>query len=152
MNPGKGGISMPVKPIPDGYHSITPFLHAKGVPRLIEFLKAAFGAIELMTVYHQDGGVMHAEVKIGDSIVMLDEAMEGVSPSSGSFYLYVPDADATYRAALDAGGESFMEPSDQFWGDRFSAIKDPAGNTWFVATHVEDVDAEELARRARARK
>lgn len=143
---------MPVKPIPDGYHTITPFLSVKEVPRLIEFLKAAFGATELMTVYHQSGSVMHAEVKIGDSIVMMGEAMEECSPSSGSFYLYVPDSDATYRAALDAGGESVMEPTDQFWGDRAAAIKDAAGNTWFVATHVEDVGAEELARRVQALK
>lgn len=143
---------MPVKPIPDGYHSVTPFLSVKGVPGLIEFLKAAFGATELMTVYHQNGSVMHAEVKIGDSIVMMGEVMEECPPLSGSFYLYVQDADATYRAALDAGGESVMELADQFWGDRAAAIKDPAGNTWFVATHMEDVDAEELARRVQALK
>ncbi len=143
---------MPVKPIPDGYHTITPFLSVKGVPQLIEFLKTAFGATELMTVYQQDGAVMHAEVKIGDSIVMMGETMAGDSPTSAGHYLYVPDTDATYRAALDAGGESVMEPADQFWGDRAAAIKDPAGNTWFVATHVEDVDAEELARRVQAHK
>jgi PhnB protein len=143
---------MPVKPIPEGYHTVTPFPVVKGAPRLIEFLKAAFGATELMRIHQADGSVMYAEVKIGDAIVMMGEAMEGHPPMPGSFYLYTPDADATYRSAMEAGGVSLAEPAHQFWGDRLAGVKDPVGNVWWIATHVEDVAPEELARRAQARK
>ncbi|MDY0042148.1 MAG: VOC family protein [Desulforhabdus sp.] len=141
---------MPVKPIPEGFHTITPLLSVKGAARLIDFLAAAFGAEELYKLPTADGSVMHAELKIGDSILMLGEAMEGFSTMPASLYLYVPDVDAVYRAALDAGGESLEAPTDQFWGDRVASIKDFAGNRWWIATHVEDVESEELARRAHA--
>jgi len=139
---------MSVKPIPEGYHTITPFLYVAGAPELIEFLKVAFGATELMRFLEPDGSVMHAQLKIGDSTLMMGEAMRGVAPTQASFYLYVSDADATYRVALAAGAVTVTEPADQFWGDRIAGIKDLAGNTWWIATHVEDVDPEELARRA----
>ncbi|HTY22598.1 MAG TPA: VOC family protein [Desulfomonilaceae bacterium] len=139
---------MAVKPIPEGFHTITPFLHVKGAARLLEFLKAAFGATELMRMPLPNGNIMHAEVKIGDSILMIDDVMGEYSPTSASFYLHVPDTDATYRAALAAGGTSVVEPANQFWGDRAAAVQDPAGNNWWIATHIEDVSPEELARRA----
>jgi len=139
---------MSVKPLPEGYHTITPFLYVAGTPALIEFLKVAFGAIELMRIHEPDGSVMHAQLKIGDSTLMMGEAMKGVAATQSSFYLYVPDADETYRLARAAGAVTVTEPADQFWGDRIAGIKDPAGNTWWIATHIEDVDPEELARRA----
>src|SRR5512139_3019518 len=108
---------MPVKKIPEGYHAVTPLLSVGGAARLIDFLKAAFGATELSRLSAENGTVMHAEMKIGDSIVMLGEAMENCPAMPASLYVYVEDADATYRAALDAGGESLEEPTDQFWGD-----------------------------------
>lgn len=139
---------MPVKPIPEGYHTVTPLLSVKGADRLIDFMKKAFGATEIYRFPAPDGSVMHAEIKIGDSIVMLGEAMEGFATMPMSLYLYLKDVDATYRKALDAGGESVEGPADQFWGDRVATIKDFAGNKWWIATHVEDVSADELGRRA----
>lgn len=143
---------MSVKPIPEGYHTITPMLVAEGVPRLIEFLKASFGATELSRIEAEDGHVMHAEIKIGDSRLMIGEAMEGYPPTSTTLYVYGPDADTTYRKALDAGGQSVMEPVDQFWGDRTACVADSSGNKWWIATHVEDLEPEELVRRAKAQK
>lgn len=143
---------MSVEPIPRDYHTITPFLMVDGATRLIEFLRIAFQATELMKFLEPDGRVMHAQVKIGDSIVMMGDAKKGYPPMPVVLYLYVTDVDATYRAAMDAGAESVTEPMDQFWGDRVAGIKDPAGNTWWIASHVEDVDLEELTRRALSHK
>jgi PhnB protein len=142
---------MPVKHIPEGYHAVTPLLSVKEAARLIDFLKAAFDAVELYRFPAEDGSVMHATIRIRDSLLMLGEAMEGFPVMPASIYLYVPDADATYKAAMDAGGESLEGPADQFWGDRVATIRDFAGNKWWIATHVEDVNSEELARRAQAR-
>jgi PhnB protein len=139
---------MPVKPIPEGYHTVTPLLSVKGAARLIDFMKKAFGAAEVYRFPAPDGSVMHAELKIGDSVVMLGEAMGDAPPMPIALYLYIEDVDKTYKAALDAGGESLDGPTDQFWGDRVATIKDFAGNKWWIATHVEDVDADELTRRA----
>jgi len=139
---------MPVKPIPEGYHTVTPFMSVKGAARLIDFMKKAFGATETYRFPAPDGSVMHAEMKIGDSIIMLGEAMTGASPMTISLYVYAPDVDATYRAAVEAGGESLEGPTNQFWGDRVASVKDFAGNKWMIATHVEDVSADELTRRA----
>jgi PhnB protein len=141
---------MPVKPIPEGYHTVTPLMSVKGAARLIDFLKAAFGAEERYRLAAADGSVMHAELRIGDSILMLGEAMEGYPVMPASLYLYVPDADATYGAALGAGAETVEAPADQFWGDRVASVKDFAGNRWWIASHVEDVDSDEIARRAQA--
>jgi uncharacterized glyoxalase superfamily protein PhnB len=139
---------MSVQPIPEGFHTVTPLLSAKGAARLVDFLRDAFGAEERYRLSSDDGSIMHTELRVGDSILMLGEAMEGFPPMSAALYLYVPDVDATYRAALDAGGESLEGPNNQFWGDRVASIRDFAGNKWWIATHVEDVDSEELARRA----
>ncbi len=139
---------MPVKAIPEGYHTVTPLLSVKGAARLIDFMKKAFGATENYRFPGPDGSVMHAELKIGDSIVMLGEAMKEAPPMPTALYLYVSDADATYRKALDAGGESVGAPANMFWGDRVATIKDFAGNKWWIATHVEEVSANEVERRA----
>jgi PhnB protein len=138
---------MTVKPIPDGYHTVTPYLIVEGASSLIEFLKEAFDAQETERVVQPDGSIMHAEVRIGDSIVMLSDAMGERKPMPTSIYLYVNDADATYQRALQAGGTSVMEPANLFYGDRHGSVKDPAGNYWSIATHIEDVPREELAKR-----
>jgi PhnB protein len=139
---------MAVDPIPAGYRNVTPYLVVTGVDRLIPFLEQAFGAKETLRMDMPDGNVGHAEVQIGDSIVMMGEAGEEWPARPGTIHLYVDDVDATYRAALDAGATSIREPADQFYGDRTGIVTDPSGNQWSIATHVEDVPAEEIARRA----
>jgi uncharacterized glyoxalase superfamily protein PhnB len=141
---------MAVKPIPEGYHTVTPYLIVKGVPTLIDFLKQAFDAKEIERHSQPDGSVMHAEVKIGDSILMMGEAAGKWNPMPAGFYLYVTDTDAVYKRALQSGATSVMEPADQFYGDRNAGVKDPSGNQWWIATHKEDVSREELAKRAEA--
>jgi PhnB protein len=139
---------MAVKPIPDGYHTITPYLMVEGASSLIEFLKEAFDAEETERVGRPDGTIMHAQVRIGDSVVMLSDVMGEWNPMPTSIYLYVNDVDATYQRALQAGATSMIEPANQFYGDRHGSLKDPAGNYWSIATHIEDVPREELAKRA----
>ena len=141
---------MAVKPIPDGYRTVTPFLNVKGLGKLIDFLKQAFGAEEIMRMPGPDGAVVHAEVNIGNSRLMLGEIMQGNTASSSYFYLYVSDADAAYKRALGAGAKSVSEPTDQFWGDRMGTVTDPFGNNWSVATHKEDPTPEEMAKRMAA--
>jgi uncharacterized glyoxalase superfamily protein PhnB len=136
-----------VQPIPEGSHTITPYLVVEGVPKLIEFLKQAFGAQELGRMARPDGGVMHAEVKVGDSKLMMGEPMGDWKAKPCSLYLYVEDVDAVYQRAIQAGGTSVSEPSDQFYGDRTGGVIDPSGNYWGIATHVEDVSHEEMAKR-----
>ena len=141
---------MAVNPIPEGYHTVTPGMNVKGCDKLIEFLVAAFGAEERMRMQAPGGGpIMHAEVKIGDSIVMVSEAMED-GPTSTGMMLYVTDCDAAYKRATEAGATAMMPPTDMFWGDRFARVKDAWGNRWGMATHVEDVAPEEMERRAAA--
>jgi PhnB protein len=141
---------MAVKPIPDGYHTVTPYLVVQGAAALIEFLKRAFEATEIFRMARPDGAIMHAEVKIGASLIMMGEAGGEHRPMPACLYLYVNDADAVYKRALEAGASSQMEPTNQFWGDRQGGVKDPAGNLWWIATHVEDVPPEEVAQRAEA--
>jgi uncharacterized glyoxalase superfamily protein PhnB len=140
-----------VKPIPDGYHTVTPYLIVRGVPRLLDFLQQAFGATELIRAPRPDGSIMHAEVAIGDSRVMMGEASASSPPMPGCVHLYVVDTDALYHLALQAGATSLREPSDQFYGDRMAGVQDPVGNHWWIATHTENVSPAELARRAAAR-
>jgi PhnB protein len=141
---------MAVKPIPDGFHSVTPFLVVPGAAKLLDFLQQAFEAQELHRMQRPDGTIMHAEVRIGDSLIMMGEPMGSSQPMFGSLYLYVHDVDAVYQRALQAGATSTSEPADQFYGDRSAGIKDPVGNQWWIATHKEDVPPEEIARRAKA--
>jgi PhnB protein len=140
---------MTVKPIPAGYHSATPVLTVQGADKLLDFVSRAFAAEETTRLTRADGSIGHAEVRIGDSIVMLGEANEQWSPMPGTIHLYVEDCDAAYRRALDAGASSLQEPADQFYGDRMAGVRDPVGNMWWIATHVEDVSEEEMAKRAR---
>ena len=141
---------MAVKPIPDGYHTVTPYLVARDAEQLLTFMKAAFGAKEVDITRHADGSIWHADVMIGDSHVMFSQASDRFPATSSAVYLYVPDTDATYRAALAAGATSTMEPADQFYGDRNAGVKDPQGNGWWIGTHVEDVTPEEMERRMKA--
>lgn len=138
---------MSAKPIPEGYHTVTPYLVVEGAAKLIDFLKQAFDAEETFRMPMPDGSIMHAEVKIGDSMVMMGEASEKWKAMPCAIYLYVNDADAVYKRALKAVATSTMEPSDQFYGDRQGGVKDPSGNTWWIATHKEDVSADELKKR-----
>jgi PhnB protein len=141
---------MAVRPIPEGYHTVTPYLMVRGAARFIDFLKDAFAAQELFRMPGPQGNVMHAEVRVGDSILMLSDASDEQPPTAVMLYLYVEDADAVYRRALQAGATSLAEPADQFWGDRTGAVQDPFGNRWWIATRIEDVSPEELGRRMSA--
>jgi uncharacterized glyoxalase superfamily protein PhnB len=140
---------MAVKPIPDGYHSVQPYLMVKGAAGLLDFVKTVFGATETEKMTGPDGSVMHAEVRIGDSIVMLSDAQAPWQPTQAAVYVYVPNVDETYKKALAAGATSSMEPADQFYGDRHGGVKDQWGNFWWIATRVEDLSREEVERRAR---
>jgi len=148
-----------VKPIPDGYHSVTPYLIIKGAADAIEFYKKAFGATELFRMEHQ-GQVGHAEIKIGDSPIMLADEQPGmgyVSPKTlggtpVSLMIYVEDVDTIYTQAIKSGGEEVKALQDQFYGDRSGTLKDPFGHVWTVATHKEDVTPEEMDKRIAAAK
>jgi len=140
---------MTVTTVPAGYHTVTPYLAAHGAAELIEFLQQAFGAREKERLLGPDGKIGHAELWIGDSLIMLGEPKE-CDPMPGSFYLYLDDVDAVYQQALATGATSVMEPADQFWGDRQGGVRDRFGNLWWLATRIEDVDAEELMRRMAA--
>jgi PhnB protein len=142
---------MAVSPIPAGYHTVTPYLVVAEGDGLIAFLKAAFQAEELSRTVRPDGTIANAEVRLGDSILMVAQAREPWKPMPAGFYLYVPDTDAAYQAALAAGGISTLEPSDQFYGDRNAGVQDIWGNNWWIATHIEDVDEAEIQRRMAAR-
>lgn len=145
---------MSVKPIPEGYHTLTPFLTVRNAIRAIEFYKQAFGAQERGVAKGPDGKVMHAELKIGDSVIMLsDEFPEfgSLSPQSigGSpmgLHIYIENVDAAFDRAVKAGAQVEMPVSDQFWGDRYGKLKDPFGHKWSIATHVKDMSADEMKR------
>jgi len=138
-----------VRPIPKGYHSVSPALTQDDAGKTIEFCKKAFGAKVLMLIPAPGGKLAHAEILIGDSIVMLNDVMqEPAQPAS--LFLYVQDVDKTFARALKAGATSLMSPQDMFWGDRFGRIQDPSGNRWGIATHHEDVPPKEMKKRAAA--
>lgn len=141
---------MAVKTIPEGYNSVTPYLIVEGAGKLIDFLKQVFGAEEIERFATPDGKVGHAEVRIGNSMIMLGDAGGQWAATSTALYLYLNDVDAAYKSAIDAGATSLEEPADQFYGDRNAKVKDLFGNTWIIATHVEDVTPEELKARAAA--
>ena len=142
---------MPAKPIPDGYHAVTPYLTVRGASKVIEFLKQAFGAkLSHEPIRRPDGSIMHAQVIIGDSRIMIAEENEMAKATTSTLYLYVPNVDSVYQLAVKAGGAKVMEPTDMFYGDRSGGVKDPSGNSWFIATHTEDVAPQELAKRAEA--
>jgi PhnB protein len=143
---------MAVKAIPDGYHSIQPYLMIDGAAKAIEFYKKAFGATERLCMKQKDGRVGHAEIEIGGSVVMMADENAGIHayapPHYGgspvSLLLYTQDCDAMYKRAIAAGAKSEREPADQFYGDRMAGVVDPFGYKWFIATHIKDVSKEEL--------
>jgi len=145
---------MAVKPIPDGYHTLTPYLTVRNAAKAIEFYKQAFGATERGVMKGPDGKVMHAELKIGDSIVMLADEFpdfgavspESVGGSSSGLHIYVDNVDEAFARAVKAGAQTEMPVSDQFWGDRYGKLKDPFGHKWSIATHVKDMSADEMKR------
>ncbi len=139
-----------VKPIPDGYRTVTPYLVVPGVAKLIDFLRQAFDAVETGRHTRPDGTVQHAGVRIGDSMVMMGEPENPSKAMPATICLYLEDADEAYRRAIEAGATSIREPSTQFYGDRTGGVLDACGNQWWVCTHVEDVSQEELERRAAA--
>jgi PhnB protein len=141
---------MKVNPIPEGCHSITPYLLVPDVGRLIEFLKKAFDAVEREKIARPSGSILHAQVKIGDSILMIGEPQSPWKPLPTMLYLYVTDVDATYKRAVAAGGVSAVEPADMFYGDRSACVKDVADNSWWIATHKEVLTTAEIQERATA--
>ena len=151
-------MSSEVKPIPDGYHSVTPYIVVGDGARAIEFYKQAFGATELFRMDGPDGKIHHAEIRVGDSNIMLADEhpeMNARSPqtmggSPVSLMLYVTDVDATVGKAIEAGAKLTRPVANQFYGDRTGGIEDPFGHAWYIATHVEDVAPEELQKRAAA--
>jgi PhnB protein len=145
-----------INPIPAGYHTATPYLTVNDGARAIDFYKKAFRAQEKTRMEMPNGKIGHAEITIGDSVIMLGEEMAGSacrSPQSlggttAGIFIYVADVDAAYKQAVDAGAKADMPPADMFWGDRYGRLTDPFGHSWSLATHVEDVAPEEMKKRA----
>lgn len=140
-----------VKPIPDGYTAVTPYLIVEDAAGFLEFLANAFGAVERTRMPMGEGLIGHAEVEIGGAAVMLSDALPpDFPPTSSQMHLYVKDVDEVYAQAVGAGATAVAEPADQFYGDRVARVNDPSGNQWAIASHVEDVDMDELMRRIAA--
>ena len=156
----KPATAQTVRPIPQGFHSLTPSLTVHNAAEAIEFYKRAFGAQELSRAPAPDGKkIWHAEVKIGDSRLMLNDefpemgggkAPRSLGGTTSSLHFYVENTDAVFKRAVDAGATADMPPSDMFWGDRYAKVTDPFGHSWGIATHIEDVSEAEQRRRAQA--
>jgi PhnB protein len=146
------------KPIPEGYHSVTPYLGVRGAAEAIAFYKHAFGATESFRLVAPNGDIGHAEIRIGNSIVMVADPCEGgplrspqaLGGSPVGLHLYCGDVDSLFAQAVQAGAKVVRPPEDQFYGDRTGTLEDPFGHLWFVATHKEDLAPEEIDRRAQA--
>ena len=136
-----------VRTIPDGRHTVTPFVIARGADRFMDFMVAAFDAEDLGRFRIEGGKIGHGEVRIGDSVVMTFDAKEGWPETPAFLRLYIDDCDATFRKALESGATSVTEPGDMPWGDRVGRVRDPLGNLWWLMTHMEDVSPEEEGRR-----
>jgi PhnB protein len=149
---------MAVQPIPEGYNTVSPYLAVDDAEKAIEYYKKAFGAEETVRMNGPDGRIGHAELKIGDSHIMLSDPFPESSTkpptelggTSASIFMYVEDVDAVVQKAVDQGATVTMEVEDQFWGDRFGSITDPFGHNWSIATHVEDLTPEEIEERGKA--
>ncbi len=149
---------MAVQPVPEGYHTVTPYLVMRDASRAIDFYKKAFGATELVRMGGPDGKIGHAEIKIGDSMIMLadehpDMGYRGPQAYGGtpvSMVLYVPDVDSLFRQAIAAGAKELRPLKDQFYGDRSGTLEDPFGHVWTIGTHKEDVPPDEMERRMAA--
>jgi PhnB protein len=145
----KNQKSKSVKAVPEGMHTVTPFLVVDGANELIRFIEQSFDGKTTAIMKTQDGKVMHASIQVGDSQIMVSDATEKYPAGNCRLYLYVDNVDDTYKKAINANGTSLREPVDEFYGDRSSGVKDNWGNEWWIATHVEDVDDEEMEKRAR---
>jgi PhnB protein len=149
---------MAVQPIPEGYKTVSPYLAVDDAEKAIEYYRKAFGAEETVRMNAPDGRIGHAELKIGDSHIMLSDPFPQSSTkpptelggSSVSVFMYVEDVDAVVQKAVDQGATVTMEVEDQFWGDRFGSITDPFGHNWSIATHIEDLTPEEIEERGKA--
>jgi PhnB protein len=130
------------------YQVVTPYLSVNDAGGCIDFILHVFGGEERERIIRPDGNIVHADLIIGGAIVMVADASDGLAPMPGAVYVFVPDTDATYRRALEAGARSLMPPANQFYGDRNAGVVDPFGNRWWIATHVEDVAIEDLQGRA----
>ena len=147
-----------VKPVPDGYHTLTPYLIVRGGEKAIEFYKKAFGAVEELRLPTPDGKLMHAQIRIGGAPVLLVDEMPGwgvlgpkaLKGSPVTIHLFVADVDAFVARAVKAGAEVTMPVADQFWGDRYGQIRDPFGHSWSVATHVRDLTPAEIGKAMKA--
>ena len=139
---------MPVEFKPRDYHTVTPYLVVEGAGQLIEFMVGVLGGTEMMRLPGPDGRLGHAEVRVGDSVVMLADALTPGDVMPAMLHLYVEDSDATYKRTIDRGATSLREPTTEFYGDRMAGVQDAFGNKWYFATHVEDVSDDEMARRA----
>jgi len=139
-----------VRPIPDDCHSITPYLLVPNVARLVRFLQKAFDGVDRIRIKRPNGTILHAQVRIGDSLVMIGEPQAPWKPGRVVLYLYVADVDSTYQQAIKAGAKSAVEPTDMFYGDRHACVTDVAGNNWWIATRIENVSGDEIQRRATA--
>jgi PhnB protein len=141
---------MAVKHVPEGYHTVTPYLTADDPEALIKFLQQAFDAQVTYRMNDDQGNVRHAELRIGDSMLMLGKARDEWHPRPCNFYLYVSDCDVVYKKAVAAGGKSIQEPTTHLYGDRSGGVRDSQNNDWWIGTHVEDVSPEEIERRMKA--
>lgn len=143
---------MPINPIPDKYHSVTPYIIVPDVSKLLDFIEKVFAGEITEKVTSPDGTIMHAEIKVRDSMIMLGGSPDSSKHTKSIFYIYTEDTDAVYRRAIELGASSLMEPIDQYYGDRNAGVYDMFGNQWWIATHIEDVSSEELLKRAANRK
>jgi len=137
------------KPIPEGFHAVTPYLAVHHVRRTIDFLKAAFDAQEIEIHAMPDGRIMNAIIRIRDSMLFMGEKPLSEEPWPGMLYMYVEDADSVFKRAVDAGGKVVMPPTDQFYGERSGAVEDPSNNQWWISTRTENMSNEELIERAK---
>jgi len=138
-----------VKSVPEGFHTVTPYIVVKNASAFIDFIKDAFNGKQTFLMKDNNGLVMHATVTIGDSTIMISDFMDNMQQQQNAMlYLYLDDVDTVYNRAIDAHATSVREPTDEFYGDRAGAVKDAWGNVWWIATHTEDVPQEELEKRA----
>jgi PhnB protein len=151
-------VAKKVEAIPGGYHTVTPHLVVRGAERALDFYRRAFGAEETARLPAPEGKIMHAEIRIGDSPVMLSDEFpqmpgsrspEALGGTTGGLTIYTTDVDQAFKRALDAGAKAAMPPQDMFWGDRYARVVDPFGHTWGIATHIEDVTPAEMLERSR---
>ena len=136
-----------INPVPQGFHTITPYFIVNNADKFIDFIKEAFGAVENHRSVTHEGRIMHAQLKIGDSFIMMGESAGEWKPMPCTIYMYVPDVDSVYDKALKTGGKKLREPANEFYGDRIGGVEDPWGNQWWISTHVEDVSPGEMKKR-----